>query len=238
MVCPVHGGVDRQYIAKGYEYGKDLYLVVEDTDVEAILPERSKAIEIEQFIEQSELDPTCLNTFYYVVPEGKVAEEGFRTLRDAMRQTKRIGSGRMVMAGKENVVTLAVQGKGLRPSSIYYPNEVRDPAPYFADIHQGDVDPKLVEMARLMVENNTREFDPSQFKDRYQDALHEIIRGRWKGKRLLWPGAEPGKVADIMEALRRSLGQTKHPQRLAESLLLRALKLLSNLRGRSVPEIT
>jgi len=64
-------------------------------------------------------------------------------------------------------------------------------------------------MARLMVENNTREFDPSQFKDRYQDALHEIIRGRWKGKRLLWPGAEPGKVVDIMEALRRSLGQTK-----------------------------
>src|SRR5688572_3704221 len=84
LVCPEHGTLEREAIVKGYEYEKDKYVVVDEADLEKVKLETTKTIELMQFVEDSELDPLYFNTAYYVAPEGPVAEEAFRILREAM----------------------------------------------------------------------------------------------------------------------------------------------------------
>ena len=106
MICPDHGEVDREQIVKGYEYENDNYVVIEDSDLKAIWLETTKIIELVSFANASQLDPIFLDAPYYVSPDGPVAEEGFRVLREAMRELDRVAIGRDVLSGREHIVAL------------------------------------------------------------------------------------------------------------------------------------
>ena len=208
MVCPIHGKVEKEDIVKGYEFEKDKYVVIDEADLEGLALETTKAIEITQFIERSQLNPVYLNAPYYVGPDGPIAEEAFRVVREAMRQSGKMGIGRVVMSGKEHVIALDVEDKGFKLSTLYYSSEVRSGAPYFEDIRNGDVDPKLLEMARQLIEQYTVDFNPEQYKDRYQDALLEIIKQKIAGTTpVVIQRTEVGKVVNFMDALKQSVAQ-------------------------------
>jgi DNA end-binding protein Ku len=111
LVCPVHGEVERADLVKGYEHATDQFVILSESDIESVHLETTGTIELVQFVRPSELDPRFLDTPYYVGPDGLVAEEGFGVLREALRRTKRLGIGRVVLNGKEKILALKPQPK-------------------------------------------------------------------------------------------------------------------------------
>jgi DNA end-binding protein Ku len=208
MVCPEHGKVEKEDIVKGYEFEKDRYIVIDDADLEKIKLETTKTVELIQFVDSNELDPIYFNTPYYVAPDGPVAEEGFRIVREAMRQANKVAIGRVVISSKEQVVALRVQDKGLVLNTLHYAEEIRNSASYFEDVKNGDVDKNQLALAQQLVESFTVPFDPAKFSDRYQNSLLEIIKAKIEGSEpVVVQRAEAGKVINLMDALKQSLAQ-------------------------------
>ncbi len=206
MIEPELGPVDRTDIVKGYEYEKEKYVLIDDADLEKVKLETTKVVEMIQFIDAEELDAIYLDSPYYVAPDGPVAEEAFRIIREAMRGKNRIGIGRVVMAGREHIVALRVLDKGFVMTTLRYPAEVRGHAAYFEDIRNGDVNKAQRDLAEQLIDGMTAPLDMSQFSDRYQNALMEIIKAKIEGTEpVVTQEIEVGKVINLMEALKQSL---------------------------------
>ncbi|MBV8414692.1 MAG: Ku protein, partial [Verrucomicrobia bacterium] len=109
LVCPEHGKLERDDIVRGYEYEKDKYIVIDESDLEKIKLETTKTIDLTQFVEAGEVDPMFFDKPYYVAPDGPMAEDAFRVVREAMRKSNKMGIGRVVMSGREHVIALRVQ---------------------------------------------------------------------------------------------------------------------------------
>jgi DNA end-binding protein Ku len=213
LTCPEHGKLEREQIVKGYEFEKDKYVVVSDEDLAKIKLETTHTIELVQFIDESELDPIYLDGTYYVTPDGPLAEEAFRVVREAMRMAKKVAIGRVVMAGREYTTALRPYDKGFRLSTLHYADDIRTAEPYFEEIKNGDVDKNQLNMAKQLIENYTAPFQPNQFSDRYQDALLAIIKSKIEGTEpVLAQQSETTKVISLMDALQQSIAQAK-PQK-------------------------
>ena len=210
LVCPEHGKLERDQIVKGYEFEKDKYVVVEEEDLTRIRLETTKTIELVQFIDESELDPIYLDNAYYVTPDGPVAADAFRVIREAMRQAKKIAIGRVVMAGREYMTALRPQDTGFRLNTLHYAEDIRQAAPYFEDIKNGDVDKNQLTLAKQLIENYAAPFQPEQFQDRYQESLLAVIKAKIEGTEpVLAQQAEATKVVSLMDALQQSLAKSK-----------------------------
>jgi DNA end-binding protein Ku len=209
MVCPEHGKVEREDIVKGYEFEKDRYVVIEEEDLQKIRLETTKTIELIQFVDATEVDPIYLDTPYYVAPDGPVAEEAFRILGEAIRQANKIAIGQVVISSKEHVVAIQALDKGLILNTLRYAEEIRSSAAYFEDIKDGQVEKNQLALAQQLVDSLTSAFDPAKFKDRYQDSLLEVIKGKIAGSEpVVSRKVEMGKVINLMDALKQSLAQT------------------------------
>jgi DNA end-binding protein Ku len=209
MVCPEHGKVEREDIVKGYEFEKDRYVVIEEEDLQKIRLETTKTIELIQFVDATEVDPIYLDTPYYVAPDGPVAEEAFRILGEAIRQANKIAIGQVVISSKEHVVAIQALDKGLILNTLRYAEEIRSSAAYFEDITDGQVEKNQLALAQQLVDSLTSAFDPAKFKDRYQDSLLEVIKGKIAGSEpVVSRKVEMGKVINLMDALKQSLAQT------------------------------
>jgi DNA end-binding protein Ku len=209
LVCPTHGEVEREQVAKGYEYEDDRYVVIEDSDLKAIRLETTKIIELVSFADASQLDPIFLDSPYYVSPDGAIAEEGFRVLREAMRELDRVAIGRVVLTGREHLVAMGVQEKGLRMSTLRYASEIKAAAPYFEDIKNGNVNSAQLGLAKQLVEQFTTDFKPEEFTDRYRDALMDVIKTKIAGAPVVAQQVKVGKVVNLMEALKQSLEKSQ-----------------------------
>ncbi|MHC4415959.1 MAG: non-homologous end joining protein Ku [Planctomycetota bacterium] len=208
MVCPAHGNVDRSEIVKGYQYEKDRYVVIDQSDLERIQLETTKAIEIIQFIDPSELEPIYLDAPYYLAPDGPVAEESFRVIREAMGKAGKVGIGRFIIGGREHIVALQVQDRGLVLTTLRSAEEVRSAGPYFEEIPNGEVEKSQLKLAEQLVESMTAPLDTARFKDRYQEALLEIVKAKIEGTEpVIVQASEPDKAFNFMEALRASVAE-------------------------------
>ncbi len=208
--CPVHGEVDKDDIVKGYQYERGKYVVLDEETLDKVKVETSRTLEIVQFVAGKELDPVYLDTPYYLAPDGPVAEEAFRVIREAMRESGKAGIGRVTMAGHEHLAAIHPKGKGLLLTTLHYAQEVRSEAAYFAEIRESAVNEEELDLARQLIENKSKAFDPSAFHDRYEEALHQAIEAKIKGREPeVVQVEEAGKVVDFMEALKRSLAQEK-----------------------------
>ena len=213
LVCPEHGKLEREDIVKGYEYEKDKYVVIDESDIQKIKLETNKTIDLIQFVKADEIDPMFYDKSYYMTPDGPMAEDAFRVVREAMRKANKMAIGRVVMLGKEHLIALRVQDKGFTLSTLHYASEIRQAAPYFEEIRNGEVDKDQLALATQLVENNTAAFDPGQFTDRYEEALLEVIKAKIAGSEpVVVQQVEAGKIIDLMSALKQSLAQTK-PQK-------------------------
>jgi DNA end-binding protein Ku len=211
---PELGKVDRSDLVKGYEYEKDQYVVLSDEDFDKVQIESSKAVVIEKFVDEKDVDPIFLESPYYMAPDGPVAEETFRVLHEAIRQKKKVALSRIVLSNRERLIALGVRDKGFVVMTLRAANEVRDDAPYFEDIGEDEPDQEMLELAEALIDKKSGKFDPSEFKDNYQEALLELVKAKIKGQEpVIAKAPERGKVVNLMDALKRSLdeGEARKP---------------------------
>ncbi len=206
--CPVHGTVDKNDIVKGYQYEKGKYVVLDEETLGNVKLETTKTMEIVQFVREEELDPVYLGTPYYLAPDGPVAEEAFSVLREAFRLSGKVGIGRVTMAGREHIAAIQPRDKGFVLTTLHYAKEVRNAGIYFEGIHGREIARDELDLAQQLIEKKTRTFHPEEFRDRYDEALSEVIQAKLAGKEPTVVAEEqPGKVVDFMEALKRSIAQ-------------------------------
>ena len=211
-VDPELGQVERSDLVKGYEFEKDQYVVITDEDLEAIQIESTKTINIEKFIDAGEIDSMYLDSAYYLAPDGPVAEETYRVVQEAMKRQDKAALARVVLFGRERVVAVVTRDNGLVLRSLRTAKEVRAHQEYFADIGDGKVEKNALELAEHLIEQNAGSFDPSEFEDRYQTALMEMVKAKVKGSApVVAKAPERGQVINLMDALKKSLADTKKP---------------------------
>jgi len=212
---PETGPIERDDIVKGYELEKDRYVIVTDDEIDAVRLESTRTIDIERFVDIADIDRMYWDEPYFLVPDGKLALEAYAVIREAMRRTRRIALGRVVMHTRERLLAIEPRDAGLIAYTLRSQGEVRDPAEAFDDIPAKKADPAMVEIAEKIIAQQSGPFDPSKFTDRYEDALRELIASKRKGAGRTVAVEEPSdtKVVDLMAALRRSLGKDEPKHR-------------------------
>jgi DNA end-binding protein Ku len=193
--------------AKGYPVSKDSYMLVEENELEAIQIESTHTIDIEKFVARSEVDPRYLEAPYYVAPNERVAEEAFAVIREAMRDKNVVGIGRVVISRRERIMMLEPLGKGILATVLRYAYEVRGEEAYFEEIPDHKIPAELGDMAQLIIDKKIGHFVPSEFTDRYEDAVVALIRTKQAGlpAKPAEEAARPSNVVSILDALRKSI---------------------------------
>jgi DNA end-binding protein Ku len=205
---PELGPVDRADIVKGYEIEKDRYVVVTPEEIESVRLESTRTIDIDTFVDATEIDRLYWNDPYYMVPDGKVAVEAFSVIREAMSKAGKIALGRVVMHQRERMLAMEPRDRGLLAYTLRTFDEVRDPDAVFGDIPDVKPDKNMIEIAAKIIAQQEGDFDPRLFKDHYEDALRALIKEKEKssGRTVTAKEPEQEEIGDLMEALRRSLG--------------------------------
>ena len=204
---PDAGPVNRGDLVKGYEFEKDRYAIVTNDELEAVRLETTDNLEIELFVDAAAIDRLFWNEPYYLMPNADGADEAYSVIREALTKTQRIALGRVVMHTRERLVAVEPSGKGLIAYTLRMRDEVVDPMAAFDRIPSGKPDPRMVDIAERIIEQSEGPFDTTTFRDRYEDALRDLVRRKQEGaKTIEAPRPEqPSNVIDLMEALRRSL---------------------------------
>lgn len=199
--------IARSDLLHGYEIEKGKYVIIEDEDIKAVKLESTKTIQIERFVDAETIDRVYWDTPYYLVPAGKKElVESFAVIRDAMQGAGRIAIGRVVVSGRERIVAIEVRGRGLLLSTLHAQNEVRSDAELFDSIPEAKPDKQMVEIAQAIIEKQEGPFDPSEFQDRYAEALKQLVMEKSEGAVVDRTEAPAeSNVIDLMDALRRSL---------------------------------
>ncbi|MDB5539153.1 MAG: Ku protein [Devosia sp.] len=209
-VDPELGLVERSDLVKGYEYEDKQYIIIDESDLDAVRIESNHTMNIEAFVDEDEVDVIYQDAPYYLAPDGAMAEETFAVLREAMRQSGKLAIARLVLTNRERVITIGARENGMFVTVLRNPSEVRGTAEYFGNIPALKPDPEMLELAEKLIEQKVKPFDPKQFEDRYEVALMAMIREKLKGhKPIIAAAPERGNVINLMDALKASLGQAK-----------------------------
>nr|PZN85017.1 MAG: Ku protein [Pseudomonadota bacterium] len=197
---------------RGYEISKNSYVFIEDEEIDAVKIESTHTIDIDNFVPRDEVDGIYLDAPYYLAPDGKVGEDAFLVIREAMREKQMAGIARIVMSRRERLLLIEPRGKGLLATTLRNANEVRNEAAYFDTIPDMELPEEMLAIAKDIIERKSAHFDPSKFEDRYELALKELIEAKRAGQPIHIPEApRPRPTANLMEALRRSLERELAP---------------------------
>ena len=215
--------VERADLVKGYQYEKNQYVLIEDEDLDSVQPEASSTMEIAQFISTTDVDPIYYERTYYLGPD-KGSEKTFALLSKAMEETNRAALGKLVMRNHEYLALVRPGMQGLLVHFMLYDDEIRENENKVSD--DVEIRAKEVQLAKQLIENLSEPFEVEKFQDEYIHKLEEMIEAKLKGRKLtvVPPKAKP-KIVDLMEALQKSVQQTKRPVARAESQARSATKL-------------
>src|SRR3954447_5323719 len=216
---PDDGEVQRKDLVRGFQIERDRYVVVEDEELKKLKVESTKVIDIERFVDRGEIDRLYWEEPYYLVPQGKPAQEPFAVIREAMSGEDKVALGRLVMSQRERVVAIETRGRGMLLTRLRSHDEVRDEDEFFDAIPDVTISPKMVEIAKQIIAQQHGSFDPAEFRDRYEEAVRELIEAKADGAKLVTRPQEPeeSNVVDLMEALPRSLKTPKSQARKHEA---------------------
>ncbi len=208
-VVPGVGPVDPEDIVKGYQIEKGTYVTMTDEELEAVKLESKKTLELTQFVDYDEIDVLYFEKPYFVVPADDLAEEAFIVLREALRRTRKMGIGQLALRGREYLVSVKPCGRGIVLETLRYADEVNKAQNYFRDIADSKPDEELLDLAETLIDRKTGKFDPSEYHDRYIEALKDLIEQKRKGKKIHAEEEEKpargSNVIDLMAALKRSI---------------------------------
>lgn len=208
---PELGEVERKDLVKGYQFEKDRYVIIEKEELDAIQIESNKTINIEGFVDASEIDDMYLDSPYFLGPDGPVAEEAYAVIREAVRQANKVAIARIVLSGRERMIAIQPRGEGFLMTTLRSKKEVRDHTKYFDELDV-ELDDELMQMADMIIQQKTMEFDPETFVDRYEQALMELVKSKISGKEpIVSKAPEQGKVINLMDALKASVESERAP---------------------------
>src|SRR3954464_3114762 len=216
--------VESEQKGRGYEVSKGKYVEIEPEELEAVQIESNHTIEIDSFVPRDEIDKRYLDRPYYIAPDGKAALEAFAVIRDAMKDKDRVALARIVLSNREHVIAIEPLGKGLLGTTLRYPYELRDEDDFFDDIKNPRITKDMIELASHILVSKAAHFDPSKFKDEYEDALKTLVRRKAAGKPVKVAEREqrPDNVVSLMDALQQSLKGKASAKRSAHSRARRA----------------
>jgi DNA end-binding protein Ku len=207
-------------IGKGYEVGKNEFLIMDDEELEAVELESTHTIEIDQFVPFTQIDKCYYDQPYYIVPNDEVGVEAFAVIREAMVGKGVAALGHVVMNKRERVIALEPHGKGLIGTTLHYAYEVRKANDYFGDIPDVKIAPDMLKLAQHIVDEKAGEFEPETFVDHYEQAVVEILRKKQANiplKKSTERTAAPKNVINLMDALRRSVANEKAAPKAAKA---------------------
>jgi DNA end-binding protein Ku len=192
-------------IVKGYEFEKGRYVVVTDEDIQKVRVESTRVIDLAQFTDETAIDPIYVDRSYYLAPDGPMATDAFAVMREGM--AGKVGIGKVALYGREYLVAVRPQKKGLVMYTLHHDAEIRS----IEEIDELNsvptkVKPEEMKLAKQVVSTFDAELNLKDYKDEYKEGLRQIIDAKIAGEEVVAPEVqEPPRVVDLMEALRRSL---------------------------------
>ena len=204
---PDTGPVDRGSLVKGYEVEKGQYVLMTNDEIASVRLESTKTLDIERFLPEAEIDRSYWDTPYFLAPDGKVGQEAYAVIREAMRQSGQIALGRVVLSTRERLMALEPKGAGIMAFSLRTKGEVKNSADVFSEVDDVAPNPAMIDIATAIIKQQAGPFDPTQFNDRYEDALKALIAQKTAGRVPVGdaPPVQDTNVIDLMAALRASL---------------------------------
>lgn len=197
-------------IVKGYQYEPGQYVIIEQTDLDKVKLKSEKVIEIEGFVNTQEVHPTLFEAPYFIGPDGDLAAKTYGLLKEVLKETGKVGVGKVVLRDRETPVLLTPHEGGILMYRLRYPNEVKNigEVPQLIDVK---TDKEQLKLAKTLVDSMSTTFAKIEMKDRYYDALKSIIDAKIEGKEVVMVVEEEPKVVDIMTALKASIEAKKKP---------------------------
>lgn len=195
-------------IVKGFQYEPGQYVIIEDADLEKVKLKSEKVIEIEGFVDATEVHPTLFEAPYYIGPDGDVAAKTYGLLSETLRQSGKIAVGKVVLRDRETPLLLGPMDGGIVMYRLRYPHEVKSmkDVPQIRDVK---ADKEQLKLAKTLVDSMTVKFTQIEMKDNYYDKLKAIIDAKIEGKEIVVREEEAPKVVDIMTALKASIDNAK-----------------------------
>jgi DNA end-binding protein Ku len=170
--------IEKREVVKGYEYNRGYFVTFTAEELKALDVESSKVIDLDKFVPRNDIDPVYFDSPYYVYPDGPIAVETLRVIGAAMAEAGVVGLGRLTLSRRERMVMVEPRGTGMALFTLRAAAEVR--ASQFGNA-DGDLDAEMVAIGGAIVRQRTGAFDPATYRDRYQEALRELIESKMKG---------------------------------------------------------
>jgi DNA end-binding protein Ku len=202
--------VPYQEIARGYEVGSGQFVLITDEELDRIAPERTRRIELDRFIDPSEIDPIYYDATYYLAPDEQ-GERAYRLLQEAMSQSRKVAIGRFVLRAKEHLVAIRPLGEALALETLHYADEVIAPSDVEDIPRRMEVGSRELRMAHSLIESLEERFQPEVYRDEFRERVEALAQQKAKGQEVLLPEEpeRPAAVMDLMEALRASVEEAK-----------------------------
>jgi DNA end-binding protein Ku len=224
--CPEHGEISRSDTVRGFEWAKGQYVVIEESDFEAVPLKTVRSIEIEQFVEaeRERHSSRFVKQSYYLEPEA-VGKKAFSLLREVLVDSQLQAICKIVLKDREQLAVLDPYASTMMLSTLYWPDEVRDIGELDLPAEEADFKPTELAMARQLVDALTGEFDPSQYHDEYREALLKVIDAKVAGQPVEAPAderVETSKLTDLMAVLEASVAAARGQVRDSDKTAARA----------------
>lgn len=207
-------------IVKGYEVEKGKWVIVTPEELEGVAPDKTRTIEVEDFVDLGDIDPIYFEKAYYLAPADSAgAEKAYALMLKALEDSGRAGIARFVMRSKEYLAAIRPVDGVLALETLFFPDEVRSTKEVDNVPVRRKTNEREVRMAKQLIDSLVSDWDPKRYSDTYRERVLRLIRDKAKGKEVVLPEEEQRpQVADLMEALKRSIEATKKGQRPAEAL--------------------
>jgi len=200
--------VENEDILKGYQYEPDQYVIFEKDDLEKLKLKSTKVIDIEGFVDAGEIDPTLYDAPYYAGPDGDVAAKTYGLLSAALRDSGKMGVGKVVLRDREDVVLIAPKGDGIVLYKMRYPKEIRkiDDVPL---VEKQKPNKEELKLAKSLIDSMSTTFAKMTIENKYNDAVREMVKAKIAGQEIVAIQEEEAEVVDIMTALKQSIEKAK-----------------------------
>lgn len=197
--------VERDDMVKGYDLGSGQYVILEPDEIADAVPQGHKTLRIEAFLTCPNIETVYFDKPYYVAPSDAVSEAAFAVIREGMRAKNVAAIARTVLFRRVRTVLLRAQGPGLIASTLNFDYEVRSAQEAFEGVPDIGIKGEMLDLAKYIIETKKGKFHPSDYDDRYDAALAELVKAKMEGRAIKPAPPRPqAKVVDLMEALRRS----------------------------------
>jgi DNA end-binding protein Ku len=204
--------VDNADIVNGYDVGGGEYVVVTREELKDVAPGRSETIEISDFVDLDQIDPVYFRQTYYLAPRGKGAERAYALLRQAMRETSKVGVASLILRDKEYLAAVRPGDEVLMLETMYFADEIREPGEEFDTLEGATLDGRELDVAKQLVESLTVEWAPDAYHNSYRARVEELIERKREGEAIVVTAERPkSNVVDLTAALEASLAQARQP---------------------------